>query len=62
MFLHEINFLKKTNSYLDAIVEQMCKDMHLRALYVLADFGGDQHAIDRDGRMLQGDQQESTVF
>lgn len=42
-------------------MEQAYSDVHLRALYVLADLGGD-HSIGWDGRAPQGDQQESTVF
>lgn len=41
-------------------MEHTYNDVHLRALYVLADLGGD-HSIGWDGRTPQDDQQESTV-
>lgn len=53
---------KKTQqSSPDATVEQACNGVYLRALYLLADFGGD-HSTDWDGRTLQGDKQKPTLF
>lgn len=55
-----ISWGKKLSSA-DAAMEQAYSDVHLRALYVLADLGRD-HSIGWDGRTPQGDQQEPTVF
>lgn len=46
--------VQKLQSYPVATVEQACNNVHLRALYVWADFGGD-HSINWGGRTLQGD-------
>lgn len=62
LFLHGINFLEKNPRVLQVLLWiQAYNDVHLRALYVLADLGGD-HRVGWDERRPQSDKQESTVF